>query len=118
MKISSFDDNIQYEDIESLQIVIKSIPFENTFVPSFLMMSPDDSYEMTIDELNSLMDGVEIARQRLDEIIEYILKRKIFDKLGNDKYEYKNQGLNAKDLENLEDESSEIETEDDEESDD
>jgi hypothetical protein len=33
---------------------------------------------MDIDEINALMDGVEIAKARLDEIIDYLLRKKIF----------------------------------------
>ena len=42
-------------------------------------MSPDDNYSMSIDEVNSLMDGVEIAKSKLDEIINFILRKKIFN---------------------------------------
>lgn len=79
MKISNFEDNSELEDIKSLQIVIKAVPYEGSFLPVFVIMSPDDNYSMSIDEINSLMDGVEIARSKLDEIINYILKRKIFN---------------------------------------
>lgn len=58
--------------------MIKAIPFEDSFVPAFLIVSPDDNYEMDIDEINALMDGVEIAKARLDEIIDYLLRKKIF----------------------------------------
>ena len=51
-------------------------------------MSPEDSYPMTIDELNALMDGVEIARNKIDEIITYILRKKIFNDDGEDKYDF------------------------------
>ena len=49
-----------------------------SFVPAFLIISPDDNYQMDIDEINALMDGVEIAKARLDEIIDYLLRKKIF----------------------------------------
>ena len=58
--------------------MIKAIPFEDSFVPAFLIVSPDDNYEMDIDEINALMDGVEIAKARIDEIIDYLLRKKIF----------------------------------------
>jgi hypothetical protein len=58
--------------------MIKAVPFENSFVPAFLIISPDDNYQMDIDEINALMDGVEIAKARLDEIIDYLLRKKIF----------------------------------------
>jgi hypothetical protein len=43
---------------------------------------------MTIDELNSLMDGIEIARNKVDEIITYILRKKIFNENGEDRYDF------------------------------
>ena len=51
-------------------------------------MSPNDQYPMSIDELNALMDGIEIAKNKIDEIITYILKTKIFDSNGKDMYEF------------------------------
>jgi hypothetical protein len=78
MKVNSYNDDTQYEEIESLQIIIKSIPYENGFVPSFFIMSPEDNYAMTISELNALMDGIEIAKNKIDEIIDYILRKKVF----------------------------------------
>lgn len=88
MKISNWEDNVDLEHINSLQILIKAVPYNNSFLPVFVIMSPDDDYDMSLDEINSLMDGVEIAKSKLDEIITYILKRKIFiddeDELGDD----------------------------------
>jgi hypothetical protein len=78
MRISNFDSEIPLHDIQSLSIMIKAIPFENSFVPAFLIISPEDDYEMDIDEINALMDGIEIAKARVDEIIDYILRKKIF----------------------------------------
>jgi len=88
MRITSFNSDINLEDIESLQIIIKAVPFENSYVPAFVIMSPEDKYEMTIDELNSLMDGIEIARNKVDEIITYILRKKIFNENGEDRYDF------------------------------
>jgi hypothetical protein len=88
MRITSFNSDINLEDIESLQIIIKAVPFEDTYVPAFVIMSPEDRYPMTIEELNALMDGVEIARNKIDEIITYILRRKIFNEDGEDRYDF------------------------------
>jgi len=88
MRITSFNSDINLEDIESLQIIIKAVPFEDTYVPAFVIMSPEDKYPMTIEELNALMDGVEIARNKIDEIITYILRRKIFNEDGEDRYDF------------------------------
>jgi hypothetical protein len=84
MKIISYGDDAQYEEIESLQIIIKAIPYENGYVPSFFIMSPEDTYPMTISELNALMDGIEIAKNKIDEIIDYILRNKVFKEEPND----------------------------------
>lgn len=88
MRITSFNSDINLEDIESLQIIIKAVPFEDTYVPAFVIMSPEDKYPMTIDELNALMDGVEIARNKIDEIITYVLRKKIFNDDGEDRYDF------------------------------
>jgi len=107
MRIVNYDEDIEYEDIPSLQVVIKAVPFENNYIPSLIIMSPDQEYPMSIDELNALMDGIEIAKNKIDEIISYILKSKIFDKNGNDMYQF-----NLEDAEDLDE--VEIEEEDDE----
>lgn len=65
------------EDINTLLINIKSIPFENSYVPSFIVISPSDDYTITIDELNALMDGLEIAKNEIDGLINYLLQFKI-----------------------------------------
>lgn len=78
MRISNYDSEINLNEIESLSVMIKAIPFEDSFVPAFLIISPEDNYQMDIDEINALMDGVEIAKARLDEIIDYLLRKKIF----------------------------------------
>lgn len=65
------------EDIKTLQISIKSVPFEKSYVPSFIVVSPSDDYVIGIEELNSLMDGLEIARSEIDGLINFLLRNKI-----------------------------------------
>lgn len=105
MRIVNFDDDTELEDIPSLQIVIKAIPFEDNYVPSLVIMSPDQEYPMSIDELNALMDGIEIAKNKIDEIITYVLKIKIFDENGIDKYKYNPEEF--EDLGDVDDEEDE-----------
>lgn len=78
MKISNYDSSEDLNDIESLAVIIKSVPFEGSYVPAVVIISPEDEYAMTIDELACLMDGLEIAKSKIDGIIDYILKAKIF----------------------------------------
>lgn len=78
MKISNYDSSEDLNEIESLMVIIKSVPFEGTYVPAVVIISPEDDYAMTIDELACLMDGVEIAKSKIDGIIDFILKTKVF----------------------------------------
>jgi hypothetical protein len=72
---TDLDENI--EDINTLLINIKSVPFENSYVPSFIIVTPSEDYTICIDELNALMDGIEIAKNEIDGLIDYLLKFKI-----------------------------------------
>ena len=65
--------NNDLDEIETLTIIIKSVPFEGGYAPAFYISSPSDDYMMTIDELACLMDGIDIARKSIDEIIDFIL---------------------------------------------
>jgi hypothetical protein len=114
MRIVNFDNDMEFEEIESLQLVIKAVPFENGFAPSFVIMSPTEEYGISIDELNALMDGIEIAKNKIDEIITHLLRSTIFDKNGKDKFNYTNEEFNelfevVEDLDEIE-----IDDEDDE----
>ena len=75
------EDNL--EDIESLTVIIKTVPFEDGYVPAFFIQSPGEDYSMSLDELNCLMDGVEIAQKNLDQIIAFMLKQ-LFEKTDNE----------------------------------
>lgn len=78
MRITNYDSELSLHDIESLSVLIKAIPFEDTYVPAFVIISPEDEYRMNIEEINALIDGVEIAKIKLDEILDYVLRRKLF----------------------------------------
>jgi len=78
MRIVPFDDKIDLEDLESLYIIVKSVPFEGGYVPATVVVSPDNDHLLSLDELNSLMDGLEIAQERISEIINYIINNKTF----------------------------------------
>lgn len=67
----SGDNNVS--DFETLEIVIKAIPFEKSYAPVFYISSPSEDYEMTIDELAVLMDGLDIARRNIDDIINFLI---------------------------------------------
>lgn len=79
MKISDYPNDGDFNDIETLSITIKAVPFEGNFVPAFVITSPDDDYTITLDEVHCLMDGIEIAQKKVDDIINFILKTKVFN---------------------------------------
>lgn len=81
MRIVPYDGEESIEDLDTLGLIIKAIPFEGSFVAAYSMVAPDDSYFITIDEVNALMDGVEIAREKLDELIAIMLQGKIAERL-------------------------------------
>jgi hypothetical protein len=83
MRIIPYNGEENLEDIESLSIIIKAVPFENSFVPAFFIQSPEEDYPMSLDELNCLMDGIEIAHKSVDHIISFLLQRS-FDKQDKD----------------------------------
>ena len=74
MRILPYFNDEDLEDIDTLTVIVKAVPFEDDYAPAFYISSPSDDYMMKIDELNCLMDGLEIARRAVDEIIDYILK--------------------------------------------
>lgn len=85
MRIVSYPGSQGLDDLESLTITIKAVPFENSYAPVFVIVSPDDNYQISLDELHALMDGVEIAQKKIDDIIDYVLRTKVFkDKEEND----------------------------------
>lgn len=77
MRIINYSSGEDFNDIETLTITIKAVPFEGHFVPAFLITSPEDDYLINLDEMHCLMDGVEIAQKKIDDIINYILKTKV-----------------------------------------
>jgi hypothetical protein len=96
MRIIAFDGDSELEDIASMAIVIKAVPFENAFVPAFFIQSPDDDHDMSLDELSALMDGIEIAQKSIDSIIAFILKQSY--KESDNKYKNYEIGSEEDDL--------------------
>jgi|SRR6056300_927907 hypothetical protein len=77
MRIVPYDGDSNIEDIESIALLIKAIPFEDGFVPAYSLVAPSDDYFIKLDEVNCLMDGIEIAQTRLDELIAMMLQSRI-----------------------------------------
>jgi len=71
MKITPVD-GMNLQDLETLAIMIRLIPWEGEFIPHFMMMSqeerPEDS-NITVMELAALQEGLYHAANRIDEMI-------------------------------------------------
>ena len=79
MKIVPYSSRENLEDLNTLHILIKAVPFENGYAPAMVIVSPDDNYSLNLDELHCLMDGIEIAESKISEIIDYIINTKTFN---------------------------------------
>lgn len=76
MRIVPYDSSIDLEDLENLYIIIKTVPFEDGFAPIAVIVSSDNAYKIDIEELYCLMDGIQIAQEKISEIIDYIINTK------------------------------------------
>lgn len=76
MRIVPYDSSIDLEDLENLYIIIKTVPFEGGFAPIAVIVSSDNAYKIDIEELYCLMDGIQIAQEKISEIIDYIINTK------------------------------------------
>lgn len=84
MRIVNYEGSQDFNEVETLTITIKAIPFEGIYVPAFLITSPDDEYSIKLDEMHCLMDGVEIAQRKIDDIINFILTTKVMPTIEED----------------------------------
>lgn len=84
MRIVPYDGNDDVEDLETLSIIIKAVPFEDGYAPAFALVAPSDDHFISIEEANCLMDGLEIANDRIDHLIAMMLQSKIAERLGFD----------------------------------
>lgn len=84
MRIVPYDGDEGIEELDTIGLLIKAVPFEDGFVPAYSMIAPADDYFIKIDEINCLMDGIEIARDRLDDLIAMMLQSKIAERIMED----------------------------------
>jgi hypothetical protein len=78
MRIVPYEGSSSLEDLNNLYIIIKAVPFEDAFAPAMIIVSPDNEYNVTLDELNCLMDGIEMAQEKISEVIAFIMNTKTF----------------------------------------
>lgn len=84
MRIIPYDGDDSVEDLETLGIMIKAVPFEDGYAPAYTLVAPSDDYFIRLDEVNCLMDGIEIARDKIDELIAMMLQSKIAEHLSKE----------------------------------
>jgi hypothetical protein len=76
MRIIPYDGDDDLEDIESLTILIKAVPFQGSYSPAFTVVSPYEDYLITMPEAICLMEGIDLANSRIDELIAQLLLAK------------------------------------------
>lgn len=84
MRIVPYDGDDNLEDLRTLSILIKAVPFEDGYAPAFTLVAPTDDHFISISEANCLMDGLEIASRKIDELIAMMLQSKIAEHLSKD----------------------------------
>lgn len=73
MRIVPYTGDDDFEEIPTITIFIKAVPFEGSYVPACIMNTPSEDYVITLDELNALMDGAEIISKQIDQMINYLI---------------------------------------------
>ena len=71
MKITPVD-GLNLQELETLAIMVKLIPWEGEYIPHFMMMSNDerpDDCNVTVMEMAALQEGLYYAANRIDEMI-------------------------------------------------
>jgi hypothetical protein len=84
MRIVPYSGKENVEDLDNLYVIIKAVPFESGFAPAVIIVSPDDNHLLGIEELGALMDGLEIAEERVSEIIDFISHNKMYSSIEID----------------------------------
>lgn len=82
MRIVPYDGDEDLEDLKTLSVIIKAVPFEEGYAPAFTLIAPTDDHFISISEANCLMDGLEIASKKIDELIAMMLQSKIAESLS------------------------------------
>lgn len=81
MRIIPYNSKVNIEDLDTLYVIVKAVPFEGGYAPAVVIVSPDDNHLLSIEELGSLMDGFEIAQERISEIIDFIAHKKTYQSI-------------------------------------
>ena len=71
MKITPVD-GLNLQDLETLAIMVRLVPWEGAFIPHFMLMSQEERPEdcnATVMELAALQEGLYHAANRIDEMI-------------------------------------------------
>jgi radical SAM superfamily enzyme YgiQ (UPF0313 family) len=76
MRIIPYNGEENLEDIESLSVIIKAIPFENSFVPAFFIQSPEEDYRLMKE---SGCYGLDVGVESFSETVRFELGKKFTD---------------------------------------
>lgn len=79
MRIVPYSNDDEIDSFPTMTVIIKSIPFEDSYVPACIINTSSEDYVITLDELTSLMDGIEIISNQIDQMINLLINPKIIN---------------------------------------
>ncbi len=77
-------DDINLLELDTIAAIIRLVPFEDEYIPHFMLMSKNDkdtADEVALAELASLQEGLYQAANKIDEMIRFLLDKMRFEKL-------------------------------------
>ena len=77
-------DDINLLELDTVAAIVRLVPFEDEYIPHFMLMSKSDkdtSDEIALAELASLQEGLYQAANKIDEMIRFLLDKMRFDKI-------------------------------------
>ena len=77
-------DDINLLELDTVAAIVRLVPFEDEYIPHFMLMSKSDkdaTDEVALAELASLQEGLYQAANKIDEMIRFLLDKMRFSKL-------------------------------------
>jgi hypothetical protein len=77
-------DDINLLELDTVAAIVRLVPFEDEYIPHFMLMSKSDkdaSDEIALAELASLQEGLYQAANKIDEMIRFLLDKMRFEKI-------------------------------------
>tara|TARA_Y100000310_G_scaffold87866_1_gene84746 strand:+ start:5446 stop:5826 length:381 start_codon:yes stop_codon:yes gene_type:complete len=77
-------DDINLLELDTVAAIVRLVPFEEEYIPHFMLMSKSDvdvGDDVALAELASLQEGLYQAANKIDEMIRFLLDKMRHDKI-------------------------------------